>query len=388
MSIPFRMPALGADMDFATLVEWKVRPGDVVARGDVVAVIETDKGAIDVEIYDGGRVERLLVEPGTRVPVGEPLALIEGEVSPASAEPVAMAAAAPGAGTTPSPQAPAIPRTTTPPSAAGRVKTSPAARARAEALGVDLAAIAGSGVGGAITLEDVTRAAAGAQPAAPVTERMRDVIAAAMARSKREIPHYYLTISIDYAAAQRFLAHHNANVSVTERMLPVVPLLCAIARAATEIAGFNGYFRDGVFQPSPAVHLGVVTALRGGGIVAPAILDAHALPAARLMQALRDLVNRARSGHLRSAELSSGTITLTSLGDEGVDAVLPVIYPPQVAILGAGSVVERPQVVDGRIEARPTLSLALAADHRVSDGRSGARFLARIRDLLQSPERL
>jgi pyruvate dehydrogenase E2 component (dihydrolipoamide acetyltransferase) len=270
------------------------------------------------------------------------------------------------------------------------VKASPAARARAEALGVDLAAIAGSGAGGAITLQDVARAAAGAPPhgTSAITERMRDVIAAAMARSKREIPHYYLTISIDYAAAQRFLADRNASVPVMERMLPVVPLLCAVARAATQIEGFNGYFRDGAFQPSAPVHLGVVTALRGGGIVAPAILDAHALPAARLMPALRDLVNRARSGHLRSAELSSGTITLTSLGDEGVDAVLPVIYPPQVAILGAGAVVERPQVIHGRIEARPTLSLALAADHRVSDGRSGARFLARIRDLLQHPERL
>jgi pyruvate dehydrogenase E2 component (dihydrolipoamide acetyltransferase) len=195
-------------------------------------------------------------------------------------------------------------------------------------------------------------------------------------------------MSIDYTAAQRFLADHNASVPVTERMLPVVPVLCAIARAATEIEGFNGYFRDGAFQPSAAVHLGVVTSLRGGGIVAPAILDANALPPVRLMQALRDLVNRARSGHLRSAELSSGTITLTSLGDEGVDAVLPVIYPPQVAILGAGSVVERPQVVGGRVEARPALTLALAADHRVSDGRSGSRFVARIRDLLQTPERL
>jgi pyruvate dehydrogenase E2 component (dihydrolipoamide acetyltransferase) len=388
MSIPFRMPALGADMEFGTLVEWKVAPGDVVARGDVVAVIETDKGAIDVEIYDAGRVERLLVETGAHVPVGEPLALIEGEPKPADTGPVPPSVAAPGGAATPAAQGPAIPRAAAPSPAAGRVKASPAARARAGELGIDLAALAGSGADGAITLDDVTRAAAGARSAAPVAERMRDVIAAAMTRSKREIPHYYLTMSVDYTAAQRFLANHNASVPVTERMLPVVPLLCAIARAAIEMEAFNGYFRDGAFQPSKAVHLGVVTALRGGGVVAPAILDAHALPAARLMHSLRDLVNRARSGHLRSAELSSGTITLTSLGDEGVDAVLPVIYPPQVAILGAGTVIERPQVVDGRIEARPTLSLALAADHRVSDGRSGARFLARIRDLLQTPERL
>jgi pyruvate dehydrogenase E2 component (dihydrolipoamide acetyltransferase) len=386
-------------MDFGTLVEWKVKPGDVVARGDVVAVIETDKGAIDVEIYDAGRVERLLVEPGTRVPVGEALALLEGQAEPATGERLPSADALPGAVTPSSPAAPfpgvppsadAVSRVTTTESVRGRVKASPAARARAEALGVDLDTIAGSGGGGAITLADVMQAAAGVPPhrAAPGAERMREVIAAAMARSKREIPHYYLTMSVDYTAAQGFLANHNASVPVTERMLPVVPLICAIARAATELEGFNGYFRDGAFRPSAPVHLGVVTALRGGGIVAPAILDAQALPAARLMQALRDLVNRARSGHLRTAELSSGTITLTSLGDEGVDAVLPVIYPPQVAILGAGSVGARPQVVDGRIEARPTLTLALAADHRVSDGRSGARFLARIRDLLQTPERL
>ncbi len=209
-----------------------------------------------------------------------------------------------------------------------------------------------------------------------------------MARSKREIPHYYLSVDVDYAAARAWLDEHNASVPVTERMLPVVPLLRAVIVAATEVAGFNGYFAQNEFRPSAAVHLGVAIALRGGGLIAPAIVDAHAKSAPVLMQALGDLVNRARSGRLRSSELSAGTLTVTSLGDQSVDAVTPIIYPPQVAIVGAGAISERPWVVDGRIAVRPLLTLSLAADHRVTDGRAGARFLGRVRDLLQTPEKL
>lgn len=362
MSVEFRLPSLGADMEYATLVEWKVAPGDVIKRGDVIAVVETDKGAIDLEIFESGKIEKLLVSPGVRMRVGDALALLEGEP--------------------------------------GRLKISPAARARAAALHLVPDAVAGSGPGGAITLDDIERAGrvtapsapsapvAPAAPAAPPLRDLRSVIASAMARSKREIPHYYLSAAVDYAAARAWLDAHNANVDVTLRMLPVVPLLRAVIVAAADVGGFNGHYEDGVFKPSTAVHLGVAIALRGGGLVAPAIVDAQAKSPATLMQALGDLVNRARSGRLRSSELAAGTLTVTSLGDQAVDSVTPIIYPPQVAIIGAGAVGERPWVVDGRIEARPILTLSLAADHRVTDGRAGARFLGRVRDLLQTPEKL
>jgi pyruvate dehydrogenase E2 component (dihydrolipoamide acetyltransferase) len=171
-------------------------------------------------------------------------------------------------------------------------------------------------------------------------------------------------------------------------MLPVVPLLRAITLALQSFPDFNGYYKDNAYQASKAIHLGIAIAQRGGGLIAPALLDAHEQTLPQLTRNLGDLVTRVRAGRLKNRELSDGTITLTSLGDGGVDAVFPIIYPPQVAIIGAGTVRERPWAVNGKIEARPVMTLSLAADHRVSNGRSGAQFLARIRDLLQTPEKL
>ena len=393
MSVEFRLPSLGADMEGATLVEWKVAAGDVIKRGDIIAVVETDKGAIDLEIFDPGKIEKLLVSPGARMRVGDAIALLDS--GPIAAP---TAAAPPVTPTSATPIVAAAP-VATPAAAPSRVKISPAARARAAALHLAPAALSGGGPGGVITLEDVERAAtsqgapaapttAASATAAPAAGDLRSVIAAAMARSKREIPHYYLSVAVDYAAARAWLNAYNARVAVSLRILPVVPLLRAVAVAATQIEGFSGHYEDGAFRTSAAVHLGVAIALRGGGLVAPAILDAGGKSPAALMQALGDLVNRARSGRLRSSELSAGTLTVTSLGDQAVDSVTPIIYPPQVAIIGAGAIAERPWIVDGRIEARPLLTLTLAADHRVGDGRAGARFLARVRELLQTPEKL
>lgn len=380
MSIEFRMPALGADMEHGILTEWKIAPGDVVKRGDVVAVIETQKGAIDVEIFDSGKVEKLVAEPGARVPVGGVLALLEGEAQAGAAPPLsAPASIAP------------LPAATLPASVAvskgPRRKISPAARARAQALKLDLDTVIATGPNGTLTLQDIETAAKKLKPAASAGG-MREVIAAAMARSKREIPHYYLSLMIDYSAARAWLDAHNAKVPVTARVLPVVPLLKAIALAAQQIDGFNGYYIESQYQPAAAVHLGVAVAQRRGGLMTPAILDAQNKSLDELMQALSDLVSRTRSGHLRASELAAGTLTVTSLGEESVDAVFPIIYPPQVAIIGAGTIAPRAWPIDGRIESRTTVQLSLAADHRVSDGRAGARFLGRIRDLLQTPEKL
>lgn len=384
MSIEFKMPSLGADMEAATLVEWNIKPGDRVRRGDVVAVIETDKGAIDVEIYETGAVEKLVVAPGTRVPVGGVLALISGE-APSGLSPAAVRD---GGGEKPGPSqvAPVPPVVAEAQRPTLRPKASPAARAYAFKLGVALDNIQGTGPRGVITLQDVDAAAA--KPRAAPADAMRAVIAAAMAKSKREIPHYYLSTDVDYSTTMAWLGRRNAELSIEERMLPVVPLLRTIVLALEAFPDFNGYYKDSAFQPSQAIHLGVAIAQRGGGLIAPALLDAREQSLGQLTRNLGDLVSRVRAGRLKNRELSDGTITLTSLGNGGVDAVFPVIYPPQVAIIGAGMVRERPFAVDGKVEARPVMTLSLAADHRVTNGRSGAQFLARIRDLLQTPDKL
>lgn len=372
MAGEFRMPSLGADMEDGILREWRVQPGSVVRKGDVVALVETEKGIIDVETYVDGTIARLVVTPGTRVPVGTVMALFEG---------ASEVAAAP-AGSVPAP-APAP----------ARRKISPAARARAAERGVDLDAVQASGPDGVVTLRDVD-ATAGQRATAPSLAKpepsggMRHAIAAAMSRAKREIPHYYLQMAMDLEPTLRWLEAHNAAVPMPERLLLAVLQVKAVARAAVASPGFSGVFEQGVFNPSPVVHAGVAIALRSGGLVAPAILDAAAKPLPVLMQDLQDLVARVRRGHLRSSELSSGTLTITSLGDEGVDALWPVIHPPQVAIVGFGSPLQRPWVVDGQVVARPVLQVTLAADHRVTDGRQGAQFLARIRDQLSKPEAL
>jgi pyruvate dehydrogenase E2 component (dihydrolipoamide acetyltransferase) len=153
------------------------------------------------------------------------------------------------------------------------------------------------------------------------------------------------------------------------------------------VPSLNGFWDDG-FRPAPAVHLGVAVALRGGGLVAPAIHGADELTLEELMAALRDLVGRARSGRLRSSEMSDPTITVTNLGERGADEVFGVVYPPQVALVGFGRVVERPWAAAGELEVRPVVRATLAADHRASDGHEGSRLLEAIDHLLQTPEDL
>jgi pyruvate dehydrogenase E2 component (dihydrolipoamide acetyltransferase) len=252
--------------------------------------------------------------------------------------------------------------------------------------------VRGTGPGGVITREDVASAAA-ATPAAPArprvdVARMRRTIGAAMARSKREIPHYYLAHPIDMTRALDWLRERNLERPVTERLLYGVLLVKTVALALREVPELNAVWRGDRAEPSRAVHVGVAISLRGGGLVAPALHDADRPPLGDLMRALRDLVQRARSGGLRSSELSDATITVTSLGEQGVESVLGIVYPPQVAIVGFGRIVERPWVVDGAVVPRSVVTATLSADHRVSDGHRGGLFLAAVERLLQAPERL
>jgi pyruvate dehydrogenase E2 component (dihydrolipoamide acetyltransferase) len=378
------MPILGADMEAGTLVAWRKRPGDRVQRGEIVAEVETEKGLIEVEIFVTGVLERILVEPGRTVPVGTVLAMIREDGAPAVAAP------------TTAPPPPTAPPPVTPPVAAPgaapareRLRISPAARALAARLGVDPGTLRGTGPDGAITLEDVERAAPGPRPPAPDRQaQLRQTIAAAMARAKREIPHYYLATTIDLHPALAWLAAENARRPVPERVLCAAVLLKAVALALREVPELNAVWASDRVVPSPAVHLGVAISLRDGGLVAPALHDADRLSLEDLMRQLRDLVRRARAGRLRSSELSDPTITVTNLGEQGIDSVFGIIYPPQVAIVGFGRVVERPWSVAGQIVSRTVVTASLSADHRVTDGHRGARFLAAVERLLQEPARL
>jgi len=362
--IDFKLPSLGADMDSGKLLEWKVRPGDHVKRGDVVAVVDTSKAAVEIEIWDEGTVQEILVEPGTTIPVGTVLArlLASGEAPPAAAV-----------------------------AAHERRRVSPAARKHAADLGVDLEKVEATGPGGAVTIEDVERArpTAPAAPAAPDrAAEMRKAIAAAMSRAKREIPHYYLSETVPMLRATEWLTAENAKRPITGRLLMAVLQLKAVALALGEFPDLNGLWRDGAYHPSPAVHAGVAISLRGGGLIAPAIHNVAELPLGELMRSLADLVKRARAGSLRSSEMSDPTVTVSNLGDNGVEAAFPIIYPPQVAIVAFGRVAPRPWAEGDALRVMPTVVASLSADHRVSDGHRGALFLDALAKRLQEPEKL
>lgn len=423
------MPSLGADMDSGVLLEWLVKPGDTVHKGDVVAVVDTAKAAVEVECFADGVVQALLVRPGTRVPVGEVLATIAPGAGAAGvvtsplvrrlagelhvdvshvpgtgeggrithADVMRLSRGAPAAATesvaAPESVAQQALRTAgaAPARLGGRVKASPMARRLAAEAGVDLADVKGTGPGASITAGDVERATAATATVKPQgidTEAMRRTIAALMSRSKREIPHYYLTEQVDLGTAMEWLHERNRELPVPERLVPAALLLKAAARAAAQVPELNGFWVDEHFAARESVHLGVAISLRGGGLVAPAIHDADKLALPDLMAALRDLVTRTRAGRLRGSELSDPTITVSNLGDQGVESILGVIYPPQVALVGFGRVVQRPWAVDGLIGVRPVVTVSLAADHRVTDGATGARFLLNVAQLLEHPEEL
>ena len=408
----FRMPSLGADMDSGVLLEWLVKPGDAVKRGDIVAVVDTSKAEIEIEVFEDGIVEELLVGVGERVPVGTPIAMI-GVGVPAQAAPpaaVAVAAAPGGNGTTaaagavaevaaPPPPRPAAPAA---PAAEHRRRISPIARRTAALLGVDLESVEGTGPRGAVTKSDVERtAAARAKPSPAITPppapagttadrqaAMRAAIAQLMARSKREIPHYYLVEDVDLSSALTFLERRNLELPLAERLLPAVLLAKATALGLKEVPELNGFWTDTGFQHGAGIHLGFAVSLRGGGLIAPAIHDADAKSLDELMAAIRDLVRRARASTLRASEMSDPTATLTNLGERGAQAVYGVIYPPQVALVGFGRIAERPWAAGGMLAARPVTTLTLAGDHRAGDGATGGRLLTAIARNLQTPEEL
>ena len=404
----FRMPSLGADMETGKLVEWLVVPGQRVRRGDIVAMVETQKGLFEVEIFADGVMGELLVQPGQTVPVGTVLATIDngvagtGEKLPAPAD-----AAAARAG--------AEPKTAPAPAATpGRIACSPSARQLALELGVDLATVTGTGPHGAIGRGDVEAAArdSGAKPPAPVEpvspapaepsaekaadkpaptaamKAMRQAIAAAVSRSNREIPHYYLESEIDLSRPLKWLEEENRKRSLRERILPVALLVKAVALALREVPELNGFWQNDQLEVRPDIHIGFAVALRQGGLISPAVHHVDQLGVGEVMERLVDLIERTRTGHLRGSEMTDATVSVTSLGDRGVRTVYGVIYPPQVALIGFGRISERPWAEDGMLGVRRCVTATLAADHRATDGHQGALFLEALNRHLNLPETL
>jgi pyruvate dehydrogenase E2 component (dihydrolipoamide acetyltransferase) len=423
------MPSLGADMEEGRITEWLVHPGDAVERGQIVVIVETEKSDIEVEVFDPGTVVELLVGEGELVPVGTPIA----RIGPAGATVAAAPASAPmPAPTEPSREPePAVPEPVTRRSAAPATAhvTSPVIRHLADDLHVDATRVRTSD--GRVHRDDVVRAwQAATRPRvtprarrlmaerglapdtfgdrplttgddvlafespvpAPATaakpskaETMRQRIAALMTRSWEEIPHYHVAKRIDLSAATTRLTAANEARPLAERVLPGAVLLCATARAARAVPGCNGWWRDGHLVESDEVRLGVVLSLRGGGLVVPTIDRADELTPVAMMVRLGELVQRARQGRLRGSDVGEASITVTNLGDLGADSVLGVIHPPQVAIVGFGTVHDEVWPVDGVPTVRATVHATLAGDHRATDGLTGARFLTRLDSLLNGP---
>jgi pyruvate dehydrogenase E2 component (dihydrolipoamide acetyltransferase) len=389
--IEFRMPSLGADMEDGVLREWKVKPGDTVERGDIIADVETMKGIIEIEVFDEGTIDQLLIKENEKVPVGTVMALIKS---------LAAIPAGPKATTpvTPAPDWHPIeekPITAIPPAHEG-IRASPLAKRIAAENHLDLSAVHGTGEGGAISREDVEKALSerdiklppkSAPMPAVATEIIRMAIAAAMSKSNREIPHYYLEMAIDMHQSMAWLAEANRQRPVQKRLLPVVLLIKSMALALREFPDLNAVWENGL-QRKQDIHIGFVVSLRAGGLVVPAIHHADKKSVDEMMEILNDLIPRARAMKLRSSELSDSTITMTNLGDGGADTVFGVIYPPQVAILGFGGIVDQPFAEKGLLGIHPILRVTLAGDHRATDGLTGSRFLTAIKNKLQQPETL
>ncbi len=392
------MPQMGADMTEGTVVRWLKNEGEAVERGEIIAEIETDKANVEIEAFESGVFRKVLAQEGDTVDVGTLIAVIgapEDDISPyaapasgakaAAAQPKAAAVEAPPASTAPATSAP---RTN------GRVRASPVARKLAAERGIDLTQVRGTGPDGRIVRRDVESAATAPRSGQPAPEpaavqpvamsKMRQAIARRMAQSKREAPHYYVTVDIDMTEAER--ARHQINdayhgdLHVSVNDLIVKASAVALARHPM----FNSWLVDGAIEQHEAINICIAVAL-DDGLIAPAILDCAHKSLADIARASRDLAERSKSGALKAEEYTGGTFTISNLGPYDVETLIAIIQPPQTAILGVGSVRETPVVREGQVVAGQLMKAALSADHRVTDGAQGAQFLNEVRRLLESP---
>ncbi len=401
--IKFQMPNLGADMEAGTLVEWRKQTGEVLHQGDIIADVETQKGLIEIEVFEEGTLEKLLVKEGEKVPVGTVLALIndgKAEVSE-SATPVEEV---PKQEIHPIEDRVETPHEKT--EEGERIKISPLARKIAEENHVEISSLTGTGPEGSIVKKDVEKAISegekptqeaeketeiakesSVKPVAPASDAMRMAVAAAMSKSNREIPHYYLEKRMDMSKAMDWVKEANKERPIQKRLLLVAILIKAVAKALDEVPDLNATWENGLVRKNE-INIGFVVSLRSGGIVVPAILQTDSKTVDEIMETINDIIPRARAFKLRSSELSQSTFTITSIGEGGADKVFGLIYPPQVGIVGFGEISEQPFAEDGMLGIRPVVDVTLAADHRATDGLIGSKFLAALNRNLKKPEEL
>ena len=389
--IDFLMPSLGADMEAGTLVEWRKKPGDTVKRGDIIAEVETQKGLIEIEVFDEGVIGELLIKEGAKIPVGTVMALINPSGTALEKKEITPEQTAIAIQPT---EEKTIEKVKEEKSEARTIKASPLAKRMAAENNIDLSQIQGTGEEGAITKEDVENAIAQKEKIAnseekniPQVQAIRSAVAAAMSKSNREIPHYYLEKRIDMTKALAWLGETNHKLPIQKRLLPAALLIKSVAQSLVDFPNLNASWDNGL-QLKKEINIGFVVSLRGGGIIIPTIHNANLKNTSEIMEALNDIIPRARAMKLRSSDLSDSTITITSLGEGGADVVFGVIYPPQVAIIGFGGSSQQAVVENGMLGIRHVFTVTLAGDHRATDGLTGSDFLVTLNKHLQNPESL
>ena len=403
------MPQMGYDMQEGTVVRWLKQEGAEVELDEVVAEIETDKATVELPSQAAGVLRRILVQEGVTVPVHTAIAIVgtPDEPLPEVSEAPAPAAAPESKATAeerprPAPElvVSAEPRTDAegPPR---EVRASPVARRLAEEHGLDLARIAGTGPGGRITRDDVLAAVSAPEPpkapavAAPSADRargdrvplsrMRQQIARVTVRSKQQIPHYYVSVEVDMTQAMMMRKQMNERMKDQGVRISVNDMVIkACVGALTEYPKFNAFFTGDAIQMNETINVGVAIA-EEEGLIVPAILDCGGRSISDIAAASKDLADRAKSGTLRPEEYTGATFSISNLGMLDVSSFVAIIVPPQSAVVAVGTVTRTPVVRDDQIAVADMMTVTLSADHRVSDGAEGARFVVEVKDLLQNP---
>ncbi len=398
MSIDILMPAGTSE---ATLTRWAKRPGDALEKGDVLLEIETDKAIVEVEAPGAGVLARIDVPEGSRgIEAGARLGLIAAPGEDAAALAVAApngaaAQTAPAAPATAA-QAPAAPPATAASAAmpSTRVKASPLARRLAQAAGLALSALHGSGPGGRIVKVDVERAlqqpplVAPAAPTAPIAPTavahttMRRVIAQRLSEAKRNVPHFYLSVEVDVDAVLALREQLQAQAGIKPSVNDFV--VKAVALAMKRLPAVNASWGDEAMLRHERVDVSVAVATPGG-LVTPIVRDADTKSLAAIQAEVKALAARARDGRLKAEEYQGGGFTISNLGMYGVREFFAIVNPPQAAILAVGACEQRPVVRDGALAVGMRMTCSLSADHRVIDGALGAEFLAAVRGLVEAP---
>jgi pyruvate dehydrogenase E2 component (dihydrolipoamide acetyltransferase) len=389
------MPKLGFDMAEGTLVRWLKHEGETVAKGEVLAEIETDKATVEVEASVSGTVRRLLVGERSTVPVGAPIAVLGSPDEPIEAL-SALAPAAPSdlpARAAPEPvpgPALASPASASSEGVPGGVRVSPVARRIASERGIDLTRLHGSGPEGRIVKKDVLVAAPGSSGAPAISgetiplTRLRSAIGRRMQSSKQQVPHFYLTIDLDARNLVDLRTQLNAVQPADARFSVNDFVIKAAALALRDVPGLNASLAGDSLVRHAEVNIGVAVAV-DEGLLTVVVRQADRKPLRQIGDEVRSMAARARQGRVRPEDVEGSTFTVSNLGMFEIDHFVAIINPPEAAILAVGSVRETPVVQGGQVVAGMRLKVTLSADHRVTDGAEAARWLQAFRARIEHP---